>query len=45
LIILKYISDAFQEKYDQLQSEDFADPEDKDEYAADNISRVPLSPA
>jgi len=37
LIFLKYISDAFQEKYAQFQSEDFADPQDKDEYAAENI--------
>ena len=37
LIFLKYISDAFEEKYDQLKSEDLADPEDPDEYLADNI--------
>ena len=37
LIFLKYISDAFMEKYHALQAEPHADPEDKDEYLADNI--------
>jgi type I restriction-modification system DNA methylase subunit len=35
LIFLKYISDAFQEKYDALaatQKSDYTDPEDRDEY-------------
>lgn len=41
LIFLKYISDAFEEKYDQVKSEDFADPEDPDEYLSDNIFWVP----
>lgn len=41
LIFLKYISDAFMEKYVALQAEEFADPEDKDEYLADNIFWVP----
>ncbi len=43
LIFLKYISDAFEEKHAQLQSEQSqgADPEDPDEYRALNIFWVP----
>ncbi len=44
LIFLKYISDAFQAKYDELaatKDTDYTDPEDRDEYAADNIFWVP----
>ena len=41
LIFLKYISDAFQERYNALKAEKFADPEDRDEYAAENVFWVP----
>lgn len=45
LIFLKYISDAFEELYDKLKAGegDFsgADPEDKDEYKAENVFFVP----
>ncbi|MBI3853948.1 MAG: SAM-dependent DNA methyltransferase [Verrucomicrobia bacterium] len=41
LIFLKYISDAFAEKHVELQKEKGADPEDRDEYTADNIFWVP----
>lgn len=41
LIFLKYISDAFQELYNQLTQEQYADPEDRDEYLAENIFWVP----
>ncbi|MCY4653496.1 MAG: class I SAM-dependent DNA methyltransferase [Dehalococcoidia bacterium] len=43
LIFLKYISDAFEEAYARLQGEisEGADPEDPDEYIADNIFWVP----
>jgi len=41
LIFLKYISDAFMEKFNALQADKLADPEDKDEYLADNIFWVP----
>jgi type I restriction enzyme M protein len=41
LIFLKYISDSFLEKYEALQAEEFADPEDRDEYLADNEFWVP----
>jgi type I restriction enzyme M protein len=41
LIFLKYISDAFQELYDKLEAEEYAEPEDRDEYTAENIFWVP----
>ncbi len=43
LIFLKYISDAFEEKHAALVTEKKkgADPEDKDEYLAENIFWVP----
>jgi type I restriction enzyme M protein len=43
LIFLKYISDAFEERHAQLLNEkdQGADPEDQDEYQADNIFWVP----
>jgi len=43
LLFLKYISDAFEEKHTQLESErsQGADPEDQDEYRAENIFWVP----
>jgi type I restriction enzyme M protein len=43
LIFLKYISDAFEERHQKLLAEvdQGADPEDLDEYRADNVFRVP----
>lgn len=41
LIFLKYISDAFEEQYKKLKTIELADPEDKDEYRAENIFWVP----
>jgi type I restriction enzyme M protein len=41
LIFLKYISDAFQEHYDTLTQKEYADPEDRDEYSAQNVFWVP----
>lgn len=43
LIFLKYISDAFEAKYAELRAEvdQGADPEQRDEYLADNIFWVP----
>ncbi|MBO9319346.1 MAG: SAM-dependent DNA methyltransferase, partial [Chloroflexus sp.] len=43
LIFLKYISDAFEEQYRKLEAERVqgADPEDPDEYRAENIFWVP----
>jgi type I restriction enzyme M protein len=40
-IWVKYISDAFQERYNALKAEKFADPEDRNEYAAENVFWVP----
>ena len=43
LIFLKYISDAFEERHAQLTAEqaEGADPEDPDEYRAENVFWVP----
>jgi type I restriction enzyme M protein len=44
LIFLKYISDAFQAKHNQLEATkdtEYTDPEDRDEYSAANIFWVP----
>ena len=43
LIFLKYISDAFDEVYQELKNdpEGLSDPEDKDEYKAENVFWVP----
>ncbi len=41
LIFLKYISDAFQERYDDIKKEPHADPEDRDEYMGHNVFWVP----
>ncbi|MBU4607576.1 MAG: type I restriction-modification system subunit M, partial [Methanobacterium sp.] len=41
LIFLKYISDAFFEVYEDLQSDEYSDPEDRDEYLALNVFWVP----
>ena len=46
LIFLKYISDAFEELYARLNAEKAqgADPEDKDEYKAENVFLYHRSP-
>ena len=45
LIFLKYISDAFEEKHQQLlkeaQENEYVDPEDRDEYLAERVFWVP----
>ena len=41
LIFLKYISDSFEEKKRQLEKDKEADPEERDEYLADNVFWVP----
>ncbi len=41
LIFLKYISDSFEEKHAELTKEPGADPEDQDEYKAENVFWVP----
>lgn len=41
LIFLKYISDRFEALYTKLKADEWSDPEDKDEYAAENVFFVP----
>jgi type I restriction enzyme M protein len=41
LIFLKYISDAFEAKHEELLAEDLADAEDPEEYLAENVFWVP----
>ena len=41
LIFLKYISDAFEALREKLRANDPADPEDPDEYSAENVFWVP----
>ena len=41
LIFLKYISDKFEAKFQELSEDEYADVEDKDEYEADGVFFVP----
>lgn len=41
LIFLKYISDTLEEFYNRIKEQEYADPEDRDEYLAENIFWVP----
>lgn len=41
LIFLKYISDSFQELYVKLKEDEYSEPEDRDEYIAENVFFVP----
>lgn len=41
LIFLKYVSDAFETKYEELKADSYADEEDVDEYTSENIFWVP----
>lgn len=41
LVFLKYISDRFDAKYNELKAEGYGDEEDKDEYLASGIFFVP----
>lgn len=43
LIFLKYISDSFEDLYNQLKDDKLSDEEDKDEYLAENVFYVPPS--
>jgi len=42
LVFLKYISDAFEEQRVKVAAVAGADPEDRDEYKADNVFWVPM---
>ena len=41
LVFLKYISDSFQKLYTKLDADEYCDPEDRDEYKAENVFFVP----
>lgn len=41
LIFLKYISESFDELYERLDADEWSDPEDRDEYIAENVFFVP----
>ena len=41
LVFLKYISDSFEALHAKLEADEFADPEDEDEYRAENVFWVP----
>ncbi|QLY40641.1 SAM-dependent DNA methyltransferase [Hujiaoplasma nucleasis] len=41
LVFLKYISDSFEEKYNELKEEDLGFEEERDAYLADNVFFVP----
>ena len=41
LIFLKYISDAFEGLYERLSEDEYADPEDPEEYLAERVFWVP----
>jgi type I restriction enzyme M protein len=41
LVFLKYISESFTELYDKLGTDEYSDPEDRDEYIAENVFFVP----
>lgn len=43
LIFFKHVSDRFDELYDKLKADPYADVEDKDEYLAENVFYVPPS--
>ena len=41
LIFLKYVSDAFEARYQEVLKEEYADVEEKDEYAGNNVFWIP----
>ena len=41
LVFIKYISETFDELYEKLEADEYSDPEDRDEYLAENIFFVP----
>ncbi len=41
LVFLKYISESFSELYHKLEKDEYSDPEDRDEYIAENTFFVP----
>ena len=43
LVFIKYISETFNDLYEKLEAEQYSDPEDRDEYLAENVFFVPLN--
>ena len=41
LVFLKYISETFNELYEKLEADKYSDPEERDEYLAENVFFVP----
>lgn len=41
LVFLKYISETFNELYEKLEADEYSDPEERDEYLAENVFFVP----
>ena len=41
LVFIKYISETFNELYEKLEADAYSDPEDRDEYLAENVFFVP----
>ena len=41
LVFIKYISETFDELYEKLEADEYSDPEDRDEYLAENVFFVP----
>jgi type I restriction enzyme M protein len=41
LVFLKYISESFTELYNKLEADEWSEPEDRDEYIAENVFFVP----
>ena len=41
LVFIKYISETFNDLYEKLEAEQYSDPEDRDEYLAENVFFVP----
>lgn len=43
LVFIKYISETFSELYEKLEADAYSDPDDRDEYIAENVFFVPAS--
>ena len=41
LVFIKYISETFNELYEKLDADEYSDPEERDEYLAENVFYVP----
>ena len=41
LVFIKYISESFDELYHKLEADEYSDPEDRDEYIAENVFFAP----